>query len=166
MPKPVVAAMNGTCVGAGLGFALACDLRIAAEGARFATAFAAIGLTADSGLSACLVHSLGAARATELMLLGETFTAEQADAVGPGAGGRAGRAGAGHGARAGPQAGRRADRGLRRDQEGAGVRRGLLAATPCSRRRVRRRPASAAPGTTAAAVEAFLAKQRPTFEGR
>lgn len=78
MPKPVVAAVNGTCVGAGLGFALACDLRVAAEGARFATAFAAIGLTADSGLSAFLVHALGAARASELMLLGEQFTAEQA----------------------------------------------------------------------------------------
>ena len=78
MPKPVVAAVNGTCVGAGLGLALACDLRVAAQGARFATAFAAIGLTADSGLSAFLVHSLGAARASELMLLGEQFTAEQA----------------------------------------------------------------------------------------
>ena len=40
MPKPVVAAVNGACVGAGLGFALACDLRVAAEGVRFATAFA------------------------------------------------------------------------------------------------------------------------------
>jgi 2-(1,2-epoxy-1,2-dihydrophenyl)acetyl-CoA isomerase len=78
MPKPVVAAVDGVCVGAGLGLALACDLRVAAEGARFATAFAAIGLTADSGLSAFLVHSLGASRASELMLLGEPFTAEQA----------------------------------------------------------------------------------------
>ena len=78
MPKPVVAAINGGAVGAGLGFALACDLRVAAEGASFATAFAAIGLTADSGLSASLVHSLGAAKATELMLLGESFDAEQA----------------------------------------------------------------------------------------
>ena len=55
----MVAAINGTCVGAGLGFALACDLRIAAEGAQFATAFAAIGLTADSGLSALLVARPG-----------------------------------------------------------------------------------------------------------
>jgi 2-(1,2-epoxy-1,2-dihydrophenyl)acetyl-CoA isomerase len=78
MPKPVVAAINGSCVGAGLGFALACDLRVAAAGATFATAFAAIGLTADSGLSASLVHSLGAARAAELLLLGEPFSAEQA----------------------------------------------------------------------------------------
>jgi 2-(1,2-epoxy-1,2-dihydrophenyl)acetyl-CoA isomerase len=78
MPKPVVAAVNGSCVGAGLGFALACDVRVAAETAVFATAFAGIGLTADSGLSATLVHALGAARAAELLLLGEPFTAEQA----------------------------------------------------------------------------------------
>lgn len=78
MPKPVIAAINGTAVGAGLGFALACDLRIAAESAVFATAFAAIGLTADSGLSATLVHAVGAARATELLLLGESFDAAQA----------------------------------------------------------------------------------------
>jgi len=82
MPKPVVAAINGGAVGAGLGFALACDLRVAADTATFATAFAAIGLTADSGLSASLVHSLGAARATELLLLGESFDAAQALASG------------------------------------------------------------------------------------
>lgn len=82
MPKPVIAAINGSAVGAGLGFALACDLRIAAEGATFATAFSAIGLTADSGLSASLVHSLGAARALELLLLGESFDAAQALASG------------------------------------------------------------------------------------
>jgi 2-(1,2-epoxy-1,2-dihydrophenyl)acetyl-CoA isomerase len=82
MPKPVIAAINGGAVGAGLGFALACDLRVAAETATFATAFSAIGLTADSGLSASLVHSLGAARATELLLLGESFDAAQALASG------------------------------------------------------------------------------------
>jgi 2-(1,2-epoxy-1,2-dihydrophenyl)acetyl-CoA isomerase len=78
MPKPVIAAINGGAVGAGLGFALACDLRVAAEGATFATAFAAIGLSADSGLSASLVHSLGASRAAELLLLGESFDAAKA----------------------------------------------------------------------------------------
>lgn len=78
MPKPVIAAINGTCVGAGLGFALACDLRVAAAGARFATAFTGIGLTCDSGLSASLARAVGTARAAELVLLGETFTAEQA----------------------------------------------------------------------------------------
>lgn len=82
MPKPVIAAINGGAVGAGLGFALACDLRVAADTATFATAFSAIGLTADSGLSASLVHSLGAARALELLLLGESFDAAQAKASG------------------------------------------------------------------------------------
>jgi len=78
MDKPVIAAVNGTCVGAGLGIALACDLRIATAGAKFATAFTAIGLTCDSGLSATLARAVGAARASELVLLGESFTAEQA----------------------------------------------------------------------------------------
>jgi 2-(1,2-epoxy-1,2-dihydrophenyl)acetyl-CoA isomerase len=78
LPFPVVAAINGPCVGAGLGFALACDLRIAAAGLKFSTAFVGIGLTADSGLSASLAHAVGVSRATELLLLNETFTAEDA----------------------------------------------------------------------------------------
>jgi 2-(1,2-epoxy-1,2-dihydrophenyl)acetyl-CoA isomerase len=78
LPFPVVAAINGPCVGAGLGFALACDLRIAAAGLRFSTAFVGIGLTADSGLSASLAHAVGVSRATELLLLNEPFTAEDA----------------------------------------------------------------------------------------
>ncbi len=78
MPKPVVAAINGTCVGAGLGFVLACDLRVAKAGARFGTAFTGIGLTCDSGLSATLARTVGAARASELVLTAEGFTAEQA----------------------------------------------------------------------------------------
>jgi 2-(1,2-epoxy-1,2-dihydrophenyl)acetyl-CoA isomerase len=82
MPKPVVCALNGGAAGAGLGFAMACDFRIAADSASFTTAFAAIGLTADSGLSATLVHSMGVARATELLLLGESFDAAQAQASG------------------------------------------------------------------------------------
>ncbi|AHH95472.1 enoyl-CoA hydratase-related protein [Kutzneria viridogrisea] len=82
MDKPVLAAVNGTCVGAGLGLALACDLRLATASAKFATAFTAIGLSCDSGLSATLVRAVGAARASELVLLGEAFTAEQALAWG------------------------------------------------------------------------------------
>jgi 2-(1,2-epoxy-1,2-dihydrophenyl)acetyl-CoA isomerase len=78
MPKPVLAAINGTCVGAGLGLALACDLRIAVAGAKLATAFTAIGLTCDSGLSASLVRAVGQARASHLLLLGAAFTAEEA----------------------------------------------------------------------------------------
>ena len=82
MPKPVVAAVNGTCVGAGLGFALACDLRIAADSARFGTAFTGIGLTCDSGLSASLARAVGYARASELVLLGEPFLTEEVPLVG------------------------------------------------------------------------------------
>jgi 2-(1,2-epoxy-1,2-dihydrophenyl)acetyl-CoA isomerase len=82
MAKPVVAAVNGTCVGAGLGLALACDLRVLASTARFGTAFTAIGLTCDSGLSSTLVQAVGRSRASELVLLGEMFTAEQALAWG------------------------------------------------------------------------------------
>lgn len=82
MPKPVVAAVNGPCVGAGLGFALACDVRIAADTATFATAFTAIGLACDSGLSATLARAVGAARARELLLLAEPLTAGEALAWG------------------------------------------------------------------------------------
>lgn len=78
MPKPVLAAVNGTCVGAGLGFALACDLRVYAAGATLGTAFSGIGLTCDSGLAHTLPRAVGDARARELVLLGRTFTPEEA----------------------------------------------------------------------------------------
>jgi 2-(1,2-epoxy-1,2-dihydrophenyl)acetyl-CoA isomerase len=78
MPKPVVAAVAGTCVGAGLGLALACDVRVLGAGVRLATAFAGIGLTFDTGLSVTLPRAVGDARARELILLGRTFTAEEA----------------------------------------------------------------------------------------
>jgi 2-(1,2-epoxy-1,2-dihydrophenyl)acetyl-CoA isomerase len=82
MPKPVIASINGLCVGAGLGFALACDLRIASSKAKFGTAFTAIGLTCDSGLSVTLARAVGAARASELVFRATTFGAEQALAWG------------------------------------------------------------------------------------
>lgn len=75
---PVVVAVNGACVGAGLGLALAGDIRIAGEGAKFGTAFTGIGLASDSGLSHALVQSLGSSRAAGLMLLDDRFTAAQA----------------------------------------------------------------------------------------
>lgn len=80
MPKPVIAAVNGTCVGAGLGFALACDLRVLSASATFGTAFSAIGLTCDSGVSTSLVKAVGEARAKDMVLRGRPFSAE--DAVG------------------------------------------------------------------------------------
>jgi 2-(1,2-epoxy-1,2-dihydrophenyl)acetyl-CoA isomerase len=78
MPKPVIAAVHGTCVGAGLGFVLACDLVVLAAGATLGTAFTGIGLTCDSGLSVTLARSLGESRARALLLMPTTFTAEEA----------------------------------------------------------------------------------------
>lgn len=75
---PVVVGIGGACVGAGLGFALAGDVRVAARRAKFGTAFTGIGLASDSGLAHRLVRSLGSARAMEMMLLGTTITAERA----------------------------------------------------------------------------------------
>ena len=76
---PVVVGINGACAGAGLGIALAGDLRVAAAGAKFTTAFTGIGLSSDSALAARLVHSVGHSRATQLLLLPEPFLAETAE---------------------------------------------------------------------------------------
>jgi len=82
MPKPVIAAVEGNCVGAGLALALACDLRVLSTAATLATAFTGIGLTTDSGLAHTLPRMVGDARARELVLLARPFTAEQAVAWG------------------------------------------------------------------------------------
>jgi 2-(1,2-epoxy-1,2-dihydrophenyl)acetyl-CoA isomerase len=82
MPKPVVAGVNGTCVGAGLGLVLACDLVVMAEAAVLGTAFTGIGLTCDSGLSVTLPAAVGMPRAKALLLRPTTFKAEQAVAWG------------------------------------------------------------------------------------
>ncbi|MCE0535137.1 enoyl-CoA hydratase-related protein [Kineosporia rhizophila] len=82
MPKPVIAAVEGACAGAGLALALACDLRVFAQDAVLTTAFTAIGLTCDSGLSLTLPRSVGETRAKELLLLGDTFSPTDAVAWG------------------------------------------------------------------------------------
>lgn len=78
MPKPVIAAVGGVCVGAGLGLALACDYRVFAADAKLGTAFTGIGLTFDSGLSFTLPRAVGDARAKELILFGRMFSADAA----------------------------------------------------------------------------------------
>ncbi|MFR9724045.1 enoyl-CoA hydratase-related protein [Streptomyces sp. MS19] len=82
MPRPVVAAVQGAAAGAGLGLALAADLRLAAASAAFHTAFAGIGLTADSGLSWTLPRAVGAGRAAELLLDPRRVDAAEAERIG------------------------------------------------------------------------------------
>ncbi|MGW5880100.1 enoyl-CoA hydratase/isomerase family protein [Nocardiopsis terrae] len=79
---PLVVGIGGACVGAGLGFALAGDVRVAARRAKFGTAFTGIGLASDSALAYRLVRSLGQARAMELMLLATVFGADRAQELG------------------------------------------------------------------------------------
>jgi 2-(1,2-epoxy-1,2-dihydrophenyl)acetyl-CoA isomerase len=76
---PVVVGINGACAGAGLGIALAGDLRVAAAGAKFTTAFAGVGLSSDSALAARLVHCVGGSRAAQLLLTPDPFTTETAE---------------------------------------------------------------------------------------
>jgi 2-(1,2-epoxy-1,2-dihydrophenyl)acetyl-CoA isomerase len=76
---PLVVGINGACAGAGLGIALAGDLRVAAAGAKFTTAFAGVGLSSDSALAARLVHCVGGSRAAQLLLTPDPFTAETAE---------------------------------------------------------------------------------------
>ncbi|MEV0311578.1 enoyl-CoA hydratase-related protein [Nonomuraea fuscirosea] len=78
MAKPVVAAVNGVAAGAGASLAFACDLRVASEKAKFALAFAGIGLAPDTGASWTLQRLVGPGRAAELMLLGEALDAARA----------------------------------------------------------------------------------------
>ena len=82
LEKPIVAAINGPVAGAGMGIALACDLRFVSETASFSTAFVKIGLVPDSGMSYLLPRIIGYARAMEAILLSEKITAQRAYEIG------------------------------------------------------------------------------------
>jgi 2-(1,2-epoxy-1,2-dihydrophenyl)acetyl-CoA isomerase len=82
LEKPILGAINGAAAGAGLGIALATDMRIAGESARFVFGFTGIGLTADSATSLSLPLLVGLTRATEMAFTNEPITAEQALAYG------------------------------------------------------------------------------------
>ena len=79
---PVIGAINGVAAGAGLGVALACDLRVMSEGAFLTSAFTAIGLVPDSGTTWWLSHHLGVSRALELTLTNRRVGAEEARELG------------------------------------------------------------------------------------
>jgi 2-(1,2-epoxy-1,2-dihydrophenyl)acetyl-CoA isomerase len=82
MPKPVVAAINGAAVGAGLSIALACDLRYMADDAVLMLAFSNIGLVPDCGGTTLLLRAVGHARAFELAATGRRVQAGEALALG------------------------------------------------------------------------------------
>ncbi len=81
--RPVIAAVNGTAVGAGAVIAIACDFRVASEKAKFGFIFPRVGLCgADMGAAYLLPRLIGLARASELLFLGDIVTCEQAKAMG------------------------------------------------------------------------------------
>ncbi len=80
--KPVIAAVEGWCVGAGLSVAMCCDTVVAAEDARFAAGFGKIGLVADLGLLHTLPVRIGQGRARQVFLYGEQMNATRAEATG------------------------------------------------------------------------------------
>ncbi|MFL6375552.1 MAG: enoyl-CoA hydratase/isomerase family protein, partial [Pyrinomonadaceae bacterium] len=78
LPVPIVAAVNGVCAGAGVNFALACDIVFAAEDATFREAFVRIGLTPDCGGTFFLPRAVGEKIAMEMLMTGDAVTAERA----------------------------------------------------------------------------------------
>jgi 2-(1,2-epoxy-1,2-dihydrophenyl)acetyl-CoA isomerase len=82
IPKPTIAMVNGPAAGAGMALALACDLRIAGQSARFVTAFANIGFSGDFGGSYFLSKLVGTGKARELYYTAEPVDATKALALG------------------------------------------------------------------------------------
>jgi 2-(1,2-epoxy-1,2-dihydrophenyl)acetyl-CoA isomerase len=165
LTQPVIVAVEGACVGAGLGLALCADVRVAAEGARFATAFTGIGLAADSGLSGSLARAVGPSRAAGLMLLGDRFGAEEAERWGlvhrvvPDGSATAEGLALAKRLAAGPTAAYAEVKALLRDAPAASLA-AVLEREAAAQERL------GATRDHRAAVEAFLARVEPSFEGR
>jgi len=82
MPAVTIAAVNGACAGAGLGWACGCDLRVAARSANFSTAFLKVAVAGDMALPWTLPRLVGASKARELSFLCEKFSADEAARIG------------------------------------------------------------------------------------
>lgn len=82
LPIPVIGAVQGHAVGAGFGLALVCDQLLIAEGARFATGYARLGLSADAGVSFHLTRALGERQARSLLMVPRSIAAAEMLALG------------------------------------------------------------------------------------
>ena len=82
IPKPVIAAINGACAGLGFVHAMMADIRFAAEGAKFTTAFSRRGLIAEHGVSWVLPRLVGPSVAMDLLMSGRVFQGEEAERLG------------------------------------------------------------------------------------
>jgi len=80
--KPLIAAVDGPCIGLGFAEALFCDVRFASTEAKFSTAFARRGLIAEYGLSWLLPQVIGRAHALDLLMTGRTIAADEAERIG------------------------------------------------------------------------------------
>jgi 2-(1,2-epoxy-1,2-dihydrophenyl)acetyl-CoA isomerase len=80
--KPVVAAVNGAAAGAGLGLALACDVRLVSSAATLTAGYVRRGLSPDAGVSYFLPRHVGLARAADILMTGRDVSAQEAEQIG------------------------------------------------------------------------------------